>query len=109
MNESDSDEERASSWISVQVKETSCLSRSTFPGKSSFDWRKWFVSTKGVSDDLILLSSCPTKEKGKKEKKEIFKSTLKFITSVYLLFPLHLILLFVLGNIEVYVTLTPKL
>lgn len=49
------------------------------------------------------------KKKERKEKNETFKSTLKFITSVYLLFPPHLILLFVLGKIEFYVTLTPKL
>ena len=70
MNESDSDEERASSWISVQLEESSCLSRSSFPGESSFDWGKRFVFTEGVSDSFILLSSCPTKEKRKKGKKK---------------------------------------
>ena len=45
--------------------------------------------------------------KERKKKKETFKSILKFTTSVYLLFPQHLILLF--GKIEVYGTLIPKL
>lgn len=108
MNESVSEEKRTSSSISVHLEEWSCLSGSNFPGESSFDWGKWFVTTEGVSENFILLSSFPTKEE-RKEKNETFKSTLKFITSVYLLFPPHLILLFVLGKIEFYVTLTPKL
>lgn len=64
LHESDSDEERASSWKSVQLEESSGLSGSNFPGESSINWGRCFV-TKGVSDNFILLSSGPKKRKKK--------------------------------------------